>query len=566
MDQSINDLFTDTEEGSEVSAKLKNKLSQIKQDNKEEETKAHATALDLNYISLKGFPINPRALSLISLAEAKKLQSVCFYLTDKEIKIGVVDPKNLKLKKFIDKLNQEKGISAELFLISDLSLNYALKLYDNLPKNIEVKEGVEITEKDLKKYQQKNLSFDKIKNLLNVSDVSEIIVAIIAVAIQIGASDIHIEAEEKDIKIRLRVDGVLHVVSSLDNELWRRIIARIKLISGLKINISDSPQDGRFTIHLSKEDVDVRVSTIPTKYGESIVMRLLKSSATSLEFDSLGIRGSAFEDLKKQIKRPNGMIITTGPTGSGKTTTLYAILKKLNSPENKIITLEDPIEYRLEGINQSQVKKDKNYSFASGLKSILRQDPDIVMIGEIRDLETADIAINAALTGHLVISTLHTNSAAAAIPRFLAMGAKNFLLTPALNSIIGQRLVRRICPHCKIEDKVDEKKINEIIKILKAIPKNSGFKLNEQNLANIKFYKGQGCDKCYGLGYKGRIGIYEIFSMNADIEKIILDEKISEYTIQDLAQKNGMITMVQDGLLKAKDGITSIEEIFKVAD
>jgi len=331
MNQNINDLFADSEEKSEDANKLKNKLSQIKQDNKEEETETQARALNLGYINLKGFPINPGALALISLTVAKKIQGVCFYLTDKEIKIGIVDPNQSKFRKFIDKLSQEKGIQPNLFLISELSLKHALKLYDNLPKVIEVKEGVDITEKDLKKYQQKNLSFDKIKDLLNISDVSEIIVAIIAVAIQIEASDIHIEAEEKDIKIRLRVDGILHVVSALDNELWRRIIARIKLIAGLKINVSDQPQDGRFTIHLSQEDIDVRVSTIPTKYGESVVMRLLKSSATSLEFDSLGIRGSAFEGLEEQIKRPNGMIITTGPTGSGKTTTLYAILKKLNS-------------------------------------------------------------------------------------------------------------------------------------------------------------------------------------------------------------------------------------------
>ncbi len=566
MNQNINDLFADSEEKSEDANKLKNKLSQIKQDNKEEETEIQARVLNLGYINLKGFPINPGALALISLTVAKKIQGVCFYLTDKEMKIGTVDPNQSEFRKFIDKLSQEKGIQPNLFLISELSLKHALKLYDNLPRIIEIKEGVDIAEKDLKKYQQKNLTFDKIKDLLKISDVSEIIVAIIAVAIQIEASDIHIEAEEKDIKIRLRVDGILHLVSALDNKLWRRIVARIKLISGLKINVSDKPQDGRFTIHLSQEDIDVRVSTIPTKYGESVVMRLLKSSATSLEFDSLGIRGSAFEGLEKQIKRPNGMIITTGPTGSGKTTTLYAILKKLNSSENKIITLEDPIEYRLAGINQSQVKKDKDYSFASGLKSILRQDPDIVMVGEIRDLETADVAINAALTGHLVISTLHTNSAAAAIPRFLAMGVKNFLLAPALNSIIAQRLVRRICPHCKIEDESAKEKMDEIIKILKAIPEDSDFKIDEQDLANIKFYKGQGCDKCYGLGYKGRIGIYEIFNMSPEIEKIILDEKISEYTIQDLAQKNGMITMVQDGLLKAKDGITSIDEVFKVAD
>jgi len=295
-------------------------------------------------------------------------------------------------------------------------------------------------------------------------------------------------------------------------------------------------------------------------------MRLLKSSATSLKFKDLGIRGKSFVELKSQIKRPNGMIITTGPTGSGKTTTLYAILKKLNSPGNKIITLEDPIEYRLAGVNQSQIKKDKDYSFASGLKSILRQDPDIVMVGEIRDLETADIAINASLTGHLVISTLHTNSAAAAVPRFLAMGVKAFLLSPSLNAVIGQRLVRCLCPHCKEEQKLDNDTMTQVLNILNKIPASSGSKLDENELNNLKFYKGKGCPKCYGLGYKGRIGIYEVLVMSPEIEKTILDNRVSENIIQDLAQKNGMVTMLQDGLLKAKEGITTIEEIFSAAD
>lgn len=567
MIQTIDDLLKeDDTQKSDVSLKLEEKLTQIKDKDLEEQTKAKASALNLNYIDLKGFPISPDALSLIPTDQSKSFQVVCFYLSDKRVKIGTTNPENPQLKRLISELKSNKNKVVDLFLISEISLKYALKIYDGLPKVIEIKEGVEITEEDLKKYQQEDLSFDKIDSLLKKADVSEIITAVIAVAVQVDASDIHIEAEEKGIKVRLRIDGVLHVVSSLSNDLWQRIISRVKLTSGLKINITSKPQDGRFTIHLSDEDIDVRVSTIPTNYGESVVMRLLRSSATSLEFDDLGIRGKAFIELEKQVKRPNGMIMTTGPTGSGKTTTLYAILKKLNSPENKIITLEDPIEYRLEGVNQSQVKKGKDYGFATGLKSIVRQDPDIIMVGEVRDLETADIAINAALTGHLVISTIHTNSASGAIPRFLAMGVKAFLLSPALNSIIGQRLVRRICTHCKEEVKLDNDTMTKILNILNKIPKNSESRLGEKELNNLKFYKGKGCKKCHGLGYKGRIGVYEILIMSPEVEKVILDKKVSEYTIQDLAQKNGMVTMVQDGLLKAKDGITTIDEVFKVAD
>jgi type IV pilus assembly protein PilB len=566
MAQTINDLFTDDNQKADASLKLETKLDEIKTDDLEEETEKRASSLNLKYINLKGFPIIPDALSLIEEDHAKSLGVVCFYSSDEIIKIATTGPENPQLKRLMKELSSEQDKTIDVFLISEKSLEYALDLYRTIPKVLEMKEGVDISEEDLKKYEQKDLTFDKIADLLKEADISEIMTIIIATAIQVGASDVHIEAEEEDIKVRLRVDGVLHIVSSLKNDLWSKIISRIKLISKLKINITDKPQDGRFTIHLKKEDVDVRVSTIPTKYGESVVMRLLKASTTSLEFDDLGIKSKSFVELKNQIKRPNGMIITTGPTGSGKTTTLYAILQKLNSPENKIITLEDPIEYRLAGVNQSQVKKDQDYSFASGLKSILRQDPDIVMVGEIRDLETADIAINASLTGHLVVSTLHTNSASAAIPRFLAMGVKSFLLSPSLNAVIGQRLVRRICPHCKEEITLDNEMLTEVMNILNKIPMNSGTRLEEEELNNLKFYKGKGCEKCHGLGYKGRIGIYEVLVMSKEIEQAILEEKVSENIIQDLAQKSGMVTMLQDGLLKAKEGITTVDEVFNVAD
>jgi len=294
-------------------------------------------------------------------------------------------------------------------------------------------------------------------------------------------------------------------------------------------------------------------------------MRLLKSSSVGLKFEDLGLRGEAFEKLKQEITKPNGMIITTGPTGSGKTTTLYAILNKLNDEETKIITLEDPVEYKLEGINQSQIDHGKEYTFAKGLRSILRQDPDVVMVGEIRDGETAEVAVNAALTGHLVISTIHTNSAAGAIPRFLAMGTQAFLLAPALNAVIGQRLVRKICEHCKVEDVLDHTLLTKAKEALATISEASQEK-QEVNLNKLTFYKGTGCEQCNNIGYKGRIGIYEIMTITQEVEQLVLKNEATEFKLQEIAVKNGMITMVQDGILKALEGITSVEEVFKKAD
>jgi type II secretory ATPase GspE/PulE/Tfp pilus assembly ATPase PilB-like protein len=372
-----------------------------------------------------------------------------------------------------------------------------------------------------------------------------------------------VEAEENGIAVRYRIDGILHDVATLPKEQWKRFVSRIKLLSALKINVNDRPQDGRVTLKLESGNLDVRVSTMPTIHGESVVMRILHSGSKGVTFDELGLRGAAYDRLKREVERPNGMIITTGPTGSGKTTTLYGILRTLNKPGVKIITLEDPIEIKMEGINQSQVDISKDYTFAKGLRSILRQDPDICMVGEIRDLESAEIAIQAALTGHLMLSTIHTNSASGVIPRFLSMGVKPFLLAPALNAVIGQRLVRRICTNCIEEEQVPAEKTERARKILSELPPSEQ---NNVDLNNLHFYHGRGCEKCSGLGYKGRIGIYEIFTMTKEVEQIILSTEVSEYKIQDLAVKNGMTTMVQDGLLKALDKITSLDEVFRVIE
>jgi type IV pilus assembly protein PilB len=543
---------------------LETKMRDLEIKHQEEVVQAKAQSFGVPYISLVGMPIMADALAVIPEEDSMKHGLLSFFYKQNENwKLGVLEyPMSEEVQAYIKSVSDKEKLQPEIYLISQESLNRAKKLYASVPKYTEIQSGVTITEDDLKKYENELTDFRQLNEKILKVNISDIITLIIAAALKFRSSDIHIEAEEDDVKIRFRIDGLLHEAATLPAEFWKKLISRIKLIAGLKINVADIPQDGRFTIFMSSDKVDVRVSALPTSYGESVVMRLLKSSAASLAFVDLGLRGLAAKRLAEEVQKTNGMIITTGPTGSGKTTTLYAILNQLNDEETKIITLEDPVEYKLKGINQSQIDHSKGYTFADGLRSILRQDPDIVMVGELRDFETADVAINAALTGHLVISTIHTNSAAGAIPRFLAMGVKPFLLAPALNAIIGQRLCRRVCEHCKEEIKLDEETLQKVIAELKLVPASAGENIDFNNL---KFYKGKGCDKCSGLGYKGRVGIYEIFTMNAEVEAIILSGQLSEYTIQDIAQKNGMVTMFQDGLLKAMDGVTTVDEVFRVA-
>ncbi|MBT7755122.1 MAG: type II/IV secretion system protein, partial [Candidatus Magasanikbacteria bacterium] len=437
------------------------------------------------------------------------------------------------------------------------------KLYDNLPVVEALTKDITIHAGDLEKVQADIDNFQSLKKLIERTSTTDTLTFLLGAALKLEASDMHIEAEDKGIVVRLRLDGILHDAVDLPKEMYKKLVSRIKLVSSLKINVKDKPQDGRFSILLPEGEVDVRVSTIPTVYGESIVMRLLKQSREGLSLDSLGLRGDAYEMLMHEITRPNGMIITTGPTGSGKTTSLYAIMQILNKPGVKIITLEDPVEYKMDGINQSQIDHSKGYTFAKGLRSMLRQDPDIAMVGEIRDIETADIAVQSALTGHLILSTVHTNSAAGAIPRFLSMGVKPFLLAPAVNSIIGQRLVRKLCEHCREEKVLDEKEQDRVNKLIEAMSEKDRAEIQGKEMT---FYTPKGCDECGDIGYKGRIGIYEIFVMNADIEQLILSGNVSEFDIERVAIKHGMRTMVQDGIRKALEGITSVEEIFRVIE
>lgn len=550
---------------------LDKKLSDLETQHKEEEVKQQAANTGWPYINLKSFPISQDAIKVIKPEQAKALQTVCFLYANEELRIASTNPENPQLGQLKKELEDKYHAHLKIYLTSQDSLNIALAIYDKIPV-IEQIEGVNISAENLNSFNEHLSDLKALQTLLNQTNVTEMISLVIAAGLKFNASDIHIETEEQEVKIRLRIDGVLQAAATLAIENWHKISSRIKLLAELKLNITDQPQDGRFTISLSNDKIDVRVSTIPSTYGESIVMRLLRASSVGLQFEALGLRGKAFNDLANEVAKPNGMIITTGPTGSGKTTTLYAILNKLNQADTKIITLEDPIEYKLPGIVQSQVEnsdgdfndvmaKKNRYTFAKGLRAILRQDPDIVMVGEIRDLETADTAINAALTGHLMLSTLHTNSAAGTIPRLLAMGVQPFLLAPSLNAIIGQRLVRKLCQDCKQETEIDNKTLTLVLNALNNISPQSGAK--PDNMSNLKFFTAPGCEKCSHLGYKGRVGIYEILTMNPKIEKIILSANISEYDIEKIAIEEGMVTMLQDGILKAMDGITSLDEVLE---
>lgn len=563
--QSINELMKKggtKKKSDDVQEQLSQKIKTIRQKGKEGDTEKKAKELGLPYINLYGFPVSAESLRLVPENVAREKKIVCFYSLPDKIKLAVTDLDD-SLKEYAYQLGEKGHAETEIYLISQNSLDYVLKLYANLPVIKPITKEINITEEELNKYQVEMNNIQSLEEKFKNINITDILTLIIASALKLNSSDIHVEAEEKGIAVRYRIDGVLHDVANLPIEQWKRFVSRIKLLAALKINITDKPQDGRVTLKLPSGNIDVRVSTMPTTYGESVVMRILFSGSKGVTFDDLGFYGDSYERLKREVERPNGMIITTGPTGSGKTTTLYAILRTLNKPGVKIITLEDPVEIKMEGVNQSQVDPSRDYTFAKGLRSILRQDPDICMVGEIRDLETAEIAIQAALTGHLMLSTIHTNSASGALPRFLSMGVKPFLLAPSLNAIIGQRLVRRICPNCIEEIKIDEEKISRVKEQLEKLPENEKSKIDFNNL---KFYHGKGCETCSGLGYKGRIGIYEIFTMNKEIEEIILTGQTSEYAIQEIAVKNGMVTMVQDGLLKALNKVTTVEEVFRVTE
>ena len=410
------------------------------------------------------------------------------------------------------------------------------------------------------KREIKNISEfkEKIKAFLE-KRVTEILEIILGGAITLDVSDIHIEPKGEEAKLRVRIDGILEDVLLLDKKIYENLLSRIKLLSGIRLNVTDRPQDGRFSILIDKAAIEIRASTLPAEFGESIVLRILNPKGL-IDLEALGLREDLLDIFNKEIKKPNGMIIVTGPTGSGKTTTLYAFLKKIQKPEIKVITIEDPIEYHLEGISQTQVDSRAGYNFANGLKSIMRQDPDVILVGEIRDLETASIALQAALTGHLVLTTLHTNDAAGTIARLQALGEKPVNIAPAINIIVAQRLIREVCRKCAEFEKPPRQFLEKLKNELKSLPPQ--VKIPEIG-GELKIPKIKGCRDCNFTGYRGRIGIFETFLVDDEMEKFILTSP-SIAALREVAIKKGMVIMKQDGLIKVLEGITTIEEVERV--
>lgn len=516
-----------------------------------------ASYFKIPFINLKDHVIRKDILMIIPEPIASTHKLISFETNDKEIKIATTNPENLEIFEFIKKKTK---LNPLIHLTAPESLSTILKQYHKSLKA----EFKDLTDKETEISGDENL-----EKLAKDLPIVRIVDTLLEYAIFESASDIHIEPEEKEIFVRYRVDGILTNVMTLPKNVQSGIIARIKILSNLKVDEHRLPQDGRFKITGKEHKVSFRVSIIPTYSGEKIVMRLLSEKAQVLTLEQLGFQPKSLEIIKRNTSKPHGMILVTGPTGSGKTTTLYTVLNILNTPKVNIITIEDPIEYRMAHVNQSQVNPKIGYTFAAGLRAFLRQDPDIIMVGEIRDHETAEIAIHAAMTGHLVLSTLHTNDAPTTLPRLVEMGVPAFLVSSTTNVIIAQRLVRKICPNC-IQSYMLEKQIIEEIKkqlniddIMQTLQKTKAIADAGKGIESLLFYRGKGCKQCGNGGYKGRIGIYETLEITEEISELILKNASRSELIKQ-AKKQGMLSIVEDGFIKAKNGITTIEEIMRV--
>ena len=539
---------------------------------KDELNKLYAYILGTPFVDLSKETIAPEILKMIPEPIAKKYKIVAFDKSNGDLKVAMLNPGDLQTIEFIKK---KTGLSVTPCLTTEEGISSILKQYEKSLKaefgDMIGEDGAGITkgavvEKSDKKSDKKLSKEAEDLPVINVVD------AIIKHAVLDSASDIHIEPDEKEVRVRYRIDGILHDAMTLPKKIMSGMIARIKVLANLKLDEHRLPQDGRFKIVNDDYKISFRVNILPIFDGEKIVMRLLDEGSKGLTLEKMGLQGKGLEMVHRQIKKPNGMILVTGPTGSGKTTTLYTIMDILNTPEVNISTVEDPVEYRMPRINQTQINSKIGLTFASSLRALLRQDPDIIMVGEIRDEETMEIAMHAAMTGHLVLSTLHTNSAAGTLPRLLDMGAEPFLVASTTNVVIAQRLVRKLCSECKVEYTLERKELDvmaksfdldELLKVMSEDDQLKGSIDPKKGWEKIKFFRPKGCKMCNDEGYKGRLGIYEVLENSEEIEKLITQAASAE-TIEKKAIELGMLTMVEDGFVKAAQGVTSIEEVLRV--
>lgn len=511
---------------------------------------AKARAMNIPFITLAGKGISPEILNYIPEPIARKYKLIPFDIdrVSGKLQVAMIDPINLPLIEFLEQKSSKRifpFLAKEEDILGRIEEGYSHGL------SVEVSEAI----KETTAGTVRTIQAEDIGKIIKEAPIAKIVSTILEYAIRNKASDIHIEPQETRTRVRYRIDGVLNEKLALPRTVNEAVISRIKILANMKIDERRLPQDGRFNFKLGIEEVDLRVSTLPTVFGEKVTMRLLPKTGGIPNLPELGLTGISLKNVEFAVTKPHGMILITGPTGSGKTTTLYSILSKLNKPSVNIITLEDPVEYEITGLNQVQINPTAGLTFSSGMRSFLRQDPNIILVGEIRDRETTALAIQAALTGHLVLSTLHTNNASTAIPRLLDLGAEPFLIVSVLNAVGAQRIVRRICVSCKKEIIPDEITLSGIKKVL-------GNLLSENS--PVRVYKGEGCKNCNNTGYSGRIGIFEMLVVTPTISKMIFGHASAEQ-IETQAILDGMITLKQDGYLKALSGVTSLEEIIRVA-
>ncbi len=522
---------------------------------KKEVLKMQSEMLGFQFMDLSKPDILADTLHIIPEHLAKRALMIAFKKEEDKLYVAMANPEDLQM---IDFLHKKTGLEIIVHVADPQEIRAALRLYE---KTLNAEFGDIFGKLD-----------DDEKDLAEMAEdlpIVRIVHTLVKHAILQGASDIHIEPLEKSIVVRFRIDGILRQAMSLPKNVLPGIVARVKVLANLKLDEHRLPQDGRFKIETDEYKVSFRVSVLPVFDGEKIVMRLLDEQSGGLTLEKIGIHPNLLEMIDREIHKPNGMILVTGPTGSGKTTTLYAVLEILNSPEVNISTVEDPVEYRMQNINQTQVYAKIGMTFAAALRALLRQDPDVIMVGEIRDHETLEIAIHAAMTGHLVLSTLHTNSAAGAVPRMVDMGSEPFLIASTTNIIVGQRLVRRLCFECRETYKINEKELEtlresyDMEKIFGAVERMGGFKAGEKSWLDVSLSRAMGCSSCNNTGYKGRAGIYEVFIVTEDIEKLITEKGTAD-DLEQKARQEGMFTMADDGFYKSALGLTTVEEVLRV--
>ncbi|MCF7917419.1 GspE/PulE family protein [Candidatus Gracilibacteria bacterium] len=531
-------------------------LGNINREFEEREVSERAKKEGLGYVNLEKFAVDIDVLKIVQEPEARVAEVFPLSQVGKKLRVAVVDPDNTETKTLLEKLNSKW--KTEIFLCSPSSLAYALGHYDtDLFRKRKVERSVEISEDNTTNVITKIKNFGELAQKISSMHAETALSEIEITAVDADASDIHVQPKEQGAVLRFRIDGILHDIFSLDNETTKKLLNRIKYEAGMRSNISDVPQDGHSNFDMNGRKIDVRISTLPTPFGESVVMRLLDSQRGIKDFTELGFSEYVRDKMLTALTNRNGLILVTGPTGSGKTTTLYSMLSELNSSQRKLVTLEDPIEYELPGISQSQVNEKKEYNFETGLQALLRHDPDIMLVGEIRSFQTAKLSAEAALTGHVVLSSLHTNSAIGAISRLRNLGLENFNIAPTIVAVFAQRLVRKVCPHCvqRVDIPKDPKIRTAIQRLEEKIPGIS---------ASTTVPKSVGCEKCSQTGYMGRIAVCEAFLMTDSIRKIILEGK-SEMEIKDfLINKTDFVTLFEDGLMKVLKGQTTLEELYRI--